>query len=220
MNTKLLTLDDVLAALRTEGCACGPVNPGEYHAWKPVLEAELNCPVVSKSTLADFAANPYKFKWEQDNKVRKSSDAMALGSLVDCLTLTPDLFAEQYLCEPVRVQLKKDGTPYADGRQDPEQKAEWLAKAEDGVHVITEEQLGRGKAIAKQATQHLERLGLRPGETYTSQVGLWVYLTELGGMKLASPVVVTGMLDVCPTAGALVDLKTTSVDVSSESKVG
>lgn len=220
MNTSLLTYDDVLAALRKEGRACGPVNPGEYHCWKPMLESELGCPVVSKSTLADFGANPYKFKWEQENGVRKTSESLALGSLVDCLTLTPHLFAEQYLCEPVRVQLKKDGTPYADGRQDPAQRAEWLAKEEDGVHVITEEQLARGKAIAEQATLHLYMMGLSPGETYTSQVGLWVYLTELGGQKLASPVVVTGMLDVCPTAGALMDLKTTSVDVSSAAKVG
>ena len=219
MNTALLTYDDVLAALRKEGRACGPVNPGEYHCWKPMLEAELGCPVVSKSTLADFGANPYKFKWEQENGVRKTSESLALGSLVDCLTLTPHLFAEQYLCEPVRVQLKKDGTPYADGRQDPAQRAEWLAKEEDGVHVISEEMLAKGKAIAAQAELHLDMLGLRQGKTYQSQIGMWAYLTELGGQRLATPVIITGMLDICPKGGALVDLKTTSVDISSATKV-
>ena len=219
MNTTFLTYDDVLKALREEGKASGPVNPDEYHAWKPMLESELGCPVVSKSTLADFGDNPYKFKWEQEKGVRKTSEALALGSLVDCLTLTPQLFEKQSLCEPVRVQLKKDGTPYLDGRQDPAQRAEWQAREADGVHVISEAQLAKGQAIAEQAKRHLDLLGLRLGDTFRSQIGMWVYLTELGGHKLSTPVIVTGMIDICPTAGALLDLKTTSVDISSESKV-
>jgi len=223
MSEKLLTFDDVLQALRKEGKCSGRVNPNAYHAMKAKLEEELCVPVVSKSTLADFMASPYRYKFNLDNGVRKTSDGLALGSLVDTLTLTPDLFAEQYLCEPVRVQLKKDGTPYADGRQDLAQREEWAAKAEQGVSVITEEHLARGQAIADLAKQSLALEGLVLGKTFDSQVGMWVYLTELGGQKLACPVVITGMLDILPTAAGanrLWDLKTTSADVGSPTKLG
>lgn len=223
MFEKNLTFDDVLQALLSEGKCSGRVNPAAYHAMKPRLEAELGCPVVSKSTLADFMASPYRFKYNLDNGGRKTSEGLALGSIVDCLTLTPELFAEQYLCEPVRVQTKKDGTPYADGRQDPAQREEWAAKAEQGITVITEEYRDRAQTIADLATQSLALEGLKLGETFVSQVGMWVYLTELGGQKLACPVVVTGMLDICPTepgATKLWDLKTTSADVGSPTKLG
>lgn len=222
MDNKELTFDDVLRALREEGKCSGRVNPTAYHAMKPRLEAELGCPVVSKSTLADFMASPYRFKYNLDHGVRKTSEGMALGSLVDCLVLTPELFSEQYLCEPVRVQLKKDGSPYSDGRQDPAQREEWAAKAEQGINVISEEQLARGREIADLAKQSLAYERLFVGDTFVSQVGMWVYLTELGGQKLACPVVVTGMLDICPTgdnATKLWDLKTTSADVGNTTKL-
>lgn len=222
MSEKLLTFDDVLQALQTEGKCSGRVKPNVYHAMKGQLEEALGCPVVSKSTLADFMASPYRYKFNLDHGVRKTSDGLALGSLIDTLTLTPELFDEQYLCEPVRVQLKKDGTPYADGRQDPAQREEWAAKAEQGITVISEEYLARGKAIADLATESLALEGLVLGETFSSQVGMWVYLTELGGQKLACPVVITGMLDILPTAAGanrLWDLKSTSADVGSPAKL-
>lgn len=216
-----LTFETVLQALREEGKCSGRVNPTAYHAMKPLLEAELGCPVLSKSTLTEFMASPYRYILNK-NTPKKPTENMALGSLVDCLTLTPELFETQYLCEPLRVQLKKDGTPYADGRQDPAQRDEWAAKAEQGITVITEAEKERGQAIAEQAFESLSFEGLILGKTYTSQVGMWVYLTELAGQELACPVVVTGMLDILPThpdADRLWDLKTTSVDVGNASKV-
>ena len=217
-----MTFDDVLQALREEGKCSGRVNPSAYHAMKPRLEAELGCPVVSKSTLADFMASPYRYKYNLDNGGREVTAGMAMGSLVDTLTLTPELFDEQYLCEPVRVQLKKDGTPYADGRQDPAQREEWASKAEQGITVISEEYLSKGLEVAKLANESLAYEGLKLGETFASQVGMWAYLTELGGQKLACPVVITGMLDILPTAAgadSLWDLKSTSADVGSPAKL-
>lgn len=57
------------------------------------------------------------------------------------------------------------------------------------------------------------------GHNYTTQVGMWVYLTELAGHELACPVVITGMLDICPAQDTLWDLKTTSVDVGNAQKL-
>lgn len=213
-----LTYEQVVAQLKANGCAAGVVNPTEYHAWKGKLAEELGMPVTSKSDLADFAANRYAWKKAKDGGVRKSSPALELGSLVDCLVLTPELFDEQYLCEAKRVALKKDGTPYANGQQDPAQKAEWEAAAAAGKRVLSPEELERGRMIAAQATAHMAQIGLVVGETCDTQVGLWVCLEELDGEPLAMPVILCAMLDCLPHEGErIVDLKTTSKDVGNES---
>ena len=213
----MTSYDVVLRSLKEAGACAGVVEPQAYHAWKPMLEAALGCPVVSKSTLAEFARGAFKFKWARDHKIEKKSASMALGSLVDCLTLTPELFETQYLCEEKQVAVKKDGTPYSNGQQDAEQKRRWEAAAEEGVTVICREQLAQGEAIAAQATEHLERYGLHRDETFLSQVAVWVYMTELDGVPLACPVVVTGMFDIFPDDESLGiwDLKTTSEDVNN-----
>jgi hypothetical protein len=220
---QILSVDDVLAALKEKGCCCGVVNPDVYHAMKPMLEEALGVPVLSKSSLCDFMQSPYRYHWQQENGGKEKTASMALGSLVDCLVLTPGLFEDQYLCEEKKVAVKKDGTPYANGMQDSEQKARWEAAAAEGVTVISREQLQRGQDIAKCALAHLEHNGLRREESYVSQVGMWVYLTELDGEELVSPVVLTGMIDILPTdrahADELWDLKTTSVDVCSTVKL-
>lgn len=211
-----ISYEDVKMQLQVEGCAMGAVHPVEYHAWKGRLAAELGMPVTSKSELADFAANRYAWKLAKEAGVRKSSPALELGSLVDCLALTPELYEEQYLCEPKRVALKKDGTPYANGQQDPEQKAEWEAAAAAGKRVLTPEEYERAATIAGQAVAHLSKLGLEIGETCATQVGMWVCLEELGGVPLATPVVLCGMLDLVPVEGErLMDLKTTSKEVAN-----
>jgi hypothetical protein len=213
----ILSFDVVLKNLKEKGVCFGKVKPTEYHAMKPMLEQALGVPVVSKSSLCDFMANPYKYKWALDNGVRKTSEAMSMGSLVDCLVLTPEDFEGLYLCEEKKVAVKKDGTPYSNGMQDPEQKARWQAAAESGVTVVSVEQLAKGNAIAEQATAHLSKHGLKLGVTFESQCAMWVYLTELDGIELVCPVVVSGMIDILPTgelASEIWDLKTTSEDVS------
>ena len=215
-----LTFDEVLRSLREEGVCGGTVDPQAYHAMKPMLEEALGVPVVSKSTLSEFSKGAYRFHWNRVNMVERKTESMALGSLVDCLTLTPELFDEQYLCEEKQVALKKDGTPYANGQQDAEQKARWEAAAAEGVTVISTEQRARGEAIAAQATGHLAGCGLVLGETFTSQFAVWVYMTEVDGEPLATPMVVTGMFDILPHEGdAIDDLKTTSVEVDNFEKL-
>lgn len=215
-----LTFDEVLRSLRKEGVCGGQVDPQAYHAMKPMLEEALGVPVVSKSTLSEFSRGAFRFRWNKEHKVEKKSESMALGSLVDCLTLTPELFDEQYLCEEKKVAVKRDGTPYANGQQDAEQKARWEAAAAEGVTVISTEQLEKAQAIADQATSHLASRGLVCGESFTSQFAVWVYMTEVDGRELPCPVVVTGMFDVLPNVGNRIeDVKTTSVEVDNFDKL-
>lgn len=210
------TFDCVLRALRERGSCAGLVRPWEYHAWKAQLEVALGCPVVSKSTMAEFSRGAFKFHWARENKVEKRSASMALGSLVDCLVLTPDYFDELYLCEEKQVAVKKDGTPYANGQQDAEQKRRWEAAAAEGVTVISPEDKARGEAIAEQARRHLAQYGMADESSYASQYAVWVYMTEVDGVELACPVVVTGMFDILPDArDDIWDLKSTSEDVSN-----
>ena len=219
--SKFLKFEDVLQALRSEGKCSGQVKPDEYHAMKPQLEEALGVPVISKSTLSEFSRGSYRFKWNLDNNIRQTSAALALGSLVDTLTLTPELFPQLYSVEEPRVQLKKDGTPYSDGRQDPAQKEEWQAKAEMGISVISPADQQKGADIAAVATATMISHGLAVGETCETQVGMWVFIDNLHGEPLACPMVVTGMLDLLPTRNSelLWDLKTTSEDICDAGRI-
>jgi len=51
-------------------------------------------------------------------------------------------------------------------------------------------------------------------------VAMWVCLRSVGGVPLACPVVVTGMMDILPTKGDDIwDLKTTGMPVENETKL-
>ena len=233
MKYDKIYFEDVVKRLETDGFAIGAVNPKEYHSWKPLLAERLGVPVTSKSDLADFAACPLRWKYNKEQGLSKSSAALRMGSMVDCLTLTPELFDQEYALawqasEPLMVQLKKDGTPYKDGRQDAEQKAAWdAARAEHEescaalqVEIVSEAELEKAKGIAGRATEHLAERGLMLGETFQSQVAMWVCLRSVGGVPLACPVVVTGMMDILPLEGGSIwDLKTTSMPVENEQKL-
>lgn len=216
----MISYDEVMQRLTSDGYAIGAVNPKEYHKWKPLLAAELGVPVTSKSDLGDFAACPQRYKYNKDRGIKKSSDALRMGSLVDCLLLTPELFDKEYLCEPKRVAITKDGKPHAKGWQDPKQKEEWEAAEAKGITVLTPEELEKAKGIAGRATEHLAERGLMLGKTFQSQVAMWVCLRSVGGVPLACPVVVTGMMDILPLDGGCIwDLKTTSMPVENEVKL-
>ena len=217
---KMISYEEVLERLQTDGYAIGAVNPKEYHKWKDLLASALDVPVTSKSDLGDFAQSSLRYRYNKEHGIKKSSDALLMGSLVDCLTLTPELFDKEYLCEPKRVAITKDGKPHAKGWQDPKQKEEWEAAEAKGVTVLTPEELEKAKVIAGRATEHLAERGLMLGKTFQSQVAMWVCLRSVGGVPLACPVVVTGMMDILPLDGGCIwDLKTTSMPVENEVKL-
>jgi hypothetical protein len=219
MYTAPISYAQVLSNLRSSGHAIGTVNPTDYHAWKIQLSKDLAVPVTSKSELADFAASRYRYRYNKDLGIRKSSPALALGSLVDCLVLTPDLFDQQYLCEPKRIATNKDGSPNKRGTQDPAQAAEWAEKAAQGITVLDPADLDRARSIAKRALAHIEEeAGLSIGENACTQLAMWAVVTSIGGQPLPQAIVLCGMVDICPTgkdARSLDDLKTTSEDLEN-----
>ena len=230
---KDIVFKDVVEGLKERGCCIGAVKPREYHAWKPRLEEAFGCPVVSKSVLGDFMESPYRYHYNVTHGVRKESAALRIGSMIDCMALTPQLWEAEYTepwspTEPKRVQLKKDGLPYADGRQDAAQKAAWdAARAEfdercerEGLTVLREGEREHVEAVAKQVTEHLSACGLVLGESFASQVGMWMYVDNVDGVPLPVPLIVTGMIDICPhedsrEGDVLWDLKSTGRSVEN-----
>lgn len=254
--------EDVVEQIHRTGHCCAEVNPREYHAWKKRLAEEFGCPVVSKSSLGDFSESPYRFRYNEQNGIRKESKGMRIGSMVDCKVLTPALWGEQY-AEPWKPEgkyaepwkpwepqeewkpkMKRDGTPGK--QQDPDQKAAWdAAKEQDklakeafeqekaalkaafeedcerrGITVTKPEEVELADEIAAQATAHLEGMGLVRGESFVSQVAMWVYVDTIGGERLATPLIVTGMIDILPNGGTgIIDLKTTSEKVENTERL-
>lgn len=146
--------------------------------------------------------------------------------------------------EEWKPKMKKDGTPGK--QQDPDQKAAWdAAKEQDklakeafeqekaelkaafeadcaarGITIVKHDDVELSEAVAAQATDHLASLGLVRDVSFASQVAMWVYVDELEGVKLATPLIVTGMIDILPlSGGSIMDLKTTSADVNNAEKL-
>lgn len=77
------------------------------------FEQYLTIDAFSKSGVKDMMRSPMHYKYYKDNP--KETDAMALGSLVDCMLLEPELFNSQYIMQPDTfpspVKVKKNETP-------------------------------------------------------------------------------------------------------------
>ena len=188
----------VCAGLKGEGCWSGVVMPEVYHAAKGEVERKLRCPVVSKSLLWEFMKDPYGARWRAIQDVKKESEALRKGSLVDCLTLTPELFGELYVVEEVNRRTNAG-------------KARVAELEGEGKVILTPREYDEGKSVARLARGVLESLG-----GYRTQVACWARVEEVEGVPLACPVVITGMFDVLPDEVVLpiVDLKTTSRSIA------
>lgn len=205
MDFDSVTFDGVQEQLARRRYAVGTVDPVEYHAWKGRLSAQLGMPCVSKSSLLEFMRNPYKYKWDAEHGVKKASRALALGSLIDCLTLTPELTETLYTCEQVDRRTKAG-------------KARAAELEGAGVTPVSPEDMDAAQLAAGHAR---ELIDIACGEGWQSQVGMWVVIDTIGAVELATPLVVTGMLDVCPFAATsgLIDLKSTSVNLADSAEV-
>ncbi len=82
------------------------VRSADYHRLgdKPRGHREF---IMSRSSLMLFAKNPQGWR---DGKEVKETDATAWGSLIDCMVLTPDQTASQYIVSP-ETYLAEDGKP-------------------------------------------------------------------------------------------------------------
>lgn len=205
-----LSLDRVKELLDKQGSAIGLVDPDEYHKWKKELP---NC--VSKSSLVEFMENPLRFKMNLDAGIEKKSAGFKLGSAVDAAVLTPDVFARKYFYEPKEVQICANGKPHAGGHQSKEQKARWDERAARGDVFLEPEELKQVNDMANSMTEHLQKLGLKVGESCLSQVAMFVRVEAVNGVMLPVPLTVCGCLDILPLEDpVLMDAKTTSRGVT------
>lgn len=196
---KEITLEEVKAQLESTGKAIGLVNPSEYHEWKNELPN-----VVSQTDLKAFAASPYAYKWDKEHGVRTETPAMLFGSAVDCLTLTPHLWDSTFTSEAVDKRTKAG----------KERAAELEAK---GIKVIKPEDF----EVVKLASDNLLEVIKSEFGEYQTQIGMWLKVESIGAVKLATPLILTGMIDLLPMnqESGIVDAKTTSVNLADDNKL-
>ncbi len=187
----------VQALLDKQGYAIGKVDPKAYHSWKEELE---NC--VSKSSICEYMKSPYAYHFARKHGLKKESAAMSAGSLVDCLCLTPELFDSQYCTEEIN-------------RRTNEGKARAAEIKAAGLTCVKPEEVTEAKLIADNASIVLDYLANSKG--FATQVAMWVRLERVGVRTLEVPLTVCGMIDALPmsVSSPIVDLKTTSVDMTS-----
>lgn len=201
-----------LSGFAERGAACGRVDdPQAYHDSKKGI---LHC--VSKSMLTDFYKNPFKWKFRQDEGIKKVSAGFRFGSLVDCLALTPDQFERFYCVEEWIPGLNKNGS-VSKVNQDEAQKARWVAFAERGGAVLDQAEFAGAQRAVGIFNDHLRREhGLVLGESFDSQVAMYkTIFVEYSPDAPPVPVIVTGMIDILPHDHDLpiIDMKTTSSSV-------
>lgn len=207
---KVLGLANVLAGLECDGFAVGLVDPAEYHGWKKAIP---NC--VSKSMLHEFGENALLFHLNEVEGRKVERKGFRMGSAVDAAVLTPEVFERRYFCEEKRLALTKEGRPVANGRQDPEQRAEWEARFAKGDVLMDADEFAEVLRVAGNVRAAWGDMGLAVGENALSQVAMFVRVEEVRGERLPVPLVVCGMLDLLPLEGKVLwDLKTTSRGVA------
>ena len=202
---KMETAKDIALTLEYDGCYCCRVtDTREYHAMKKALEKKTKFPVVSKSLLIDFMADPYGCHWKQTAGEEERSEALRKGALIDCLTLTPELAGDVYVVEEVNRRTNAGKARVAE--------LEGAGKA-----IVGPEEYEAARRVAMLARGELEA---RLGE-YKTQVAAYFVTDEVQGEKLATPVIVTGMFDVLPDNETLpiVDLKTTSRSIVNPKEI-
>jgi hypothetical protein len=96
--------------------------------------------VMSRTELVDFA--PCPAKWLASEHSQETSDAMDFGSLLDCLSTTPEKLWDKFAIQPATYPAEgKKGEPPTDKKWNNNATfcKEWIAKAEsEGKTVISQ----------------------------------------------------------------------------------
>jgi len=149
---------------------------------------------VSKSMLFDFAKSPWGWK---NSKAKESTPAMALGSLVHCLALTPKKWQEDYAISEFDSYRTKAAQEWRD---------DMIAK---GITPITNEQYEQASIIADSVM----------GDDDLQPYLVAGYDTEVAMYSESDAINVRGMVDIAPKSGdCLIDLKTIS-SITSEANL-
>jgi len=126
---------------------------GIYHAEQMVALKDM---VVSKSMLWDFFKNPKL--WAKGVKKTVSS-SMEFGSLVDCLTLTPEEFGDNYIIQPetyMGPESQKKGAPLIEKpwNNNATVCAEWGKKIPKHISIVSAEEYKRATRIRDSLKEH------------------------------------------------------------------
>ncbi len=193
-NLPHLSGDDVERLLKEQGFAIGVMHPDEYHETKKRFPISL-----SKSSITKAIDSLYRYRHAAPVETSK---AMAFGSLVDTMLLTPELFDAQY----VRVDKKPDG-------RTKEGKALLAEIKAQGKQPFCEAEARTELMAVKHAQELLDH---EIGDEYTPQVAMWVMTPASGSYGVE--MVISGMVDMLPhnpEEEGIWDLKTTSVKVGN-----
>ena len=180
------------------------ITPAEYHAWEFDIEQPEKGP-ISNSLLKRFAKSPYAFK--HGNAPRPSA-ALNWGSLVDCLLFTPDQFEHEFRFKSDNPFKSKNGAILSKDAK------EWQAERQEaGVRFISEADHHNAALAVANLTGEPASGEILKGADY--QVAL-VHTPDHG-------IPVKALLDAVPShlnhADSLVDLKTTSANLYSDSDI-
>lgn len=184
--------DSMLA--RPSGIAC--FNNYDYQAFK-----REHPELIAASRLKHYSVSPLAGR-HADSEPQETTDAMRFGSLVHAFALSPALIGAKFQAREREVEKKKDGTPYADGRQSAAQKAEWAELEAQGTQINSPEEHATAQTMASNAVSAIV--------DYFSSEPEWVTETTLWN-QLDNGYTLCGTADaICEEHDTIVDIKTTA----------
>jgi len=149
---------------------------------------------ISNSDLSYIETNPYLYALGFRPQIE--SKALEFGTLVHALTLEPEKFTEEYAVEDFEgCELNKNSKAYKEAR------ANWLQTV-NGKEIISKSDYEKAKTLSDRARKLIEPLSGKAEQSYISD---W-----------NDQIKVKCRPDFLTDDGVLIDLKTTSTDVTSD----
>ncbi|MHA1840387.1 MAG: PD-(D/E)XK nuclease-like domain-containing protein [Candidatus Heimdallarchaeota archaeon] len=178
------------------------IEPGQYH---PTNEEYQSWDAANVSLLKDIARSEY-YAFRRNEEGLKSK-ALTMGSLLDCLLLTPELFKSEYVIKPLTYPSGVD-YPSLHGKENKTWSGNakwckaWMAeKEEHGFKIVSNSMLEEVKKINLNLRRHPRANDLLSGLKQTAYV--W--------RDLKSGILCKCLIDVVgENVNGLVDLKSTS----------
>lgn len=175
------------------------VLPSEYHSRLTLNRENIfdDNSYLSKSALWELYQGSL-YKWRFYPKQHLANDAVAWGSLIDCLTTSPDDFDECFVVKPdTYINNKGEVKPW-NGNANVCKKL--LANVDEGKTIITQEMIENATLAVKNLTEtHKES-----AKIFANSDKQVILLSEVMGVKFK------GLVDLAPRGEKyLADLKTT-----------
>jgi hypothetical protein len=172
------------------------VSSADYHSLLKCNRSDIFAAesYLSKSVLWQLSSSSL-FKWRFHPREFSPTPAMAWGSLVDCLTTTPELVEEEIRISPFSSYRTKEAKVWRD---------EQLAV---GKTIITQQQFDEGV----KASEMLMQTNVQSAEIFDGSLKQVIIGAKVSGVQFK------GLVDLAPVGkDYLVDLKTTGMDFTLE----